>query len=148
MQGRVFMEKFRNWFWLILRLFRIPGGHGKPAEILVGKSNGSHHSVWEAPWSENMGCDSCDLRRCNFSCLFSLFNIIICNCVYIIAGRYVLALNIFPKNCHGCTPGWNLVDIFSLYDHSGVFCVWLKAQSNNSSTKVMTSARGWDHFTS
>jgi len=24
-------------------------------EIPVGKSNGSHHSVWEA--SENMGCD-------------------------------------------------------------------------------------------
>jgi len=27
---------------------------GKP-EIPVGKSNGSHHSNWEA--SENMGCD-------------------------------------------------------------------------------------------
>jgi len=27
---------------------------GKP-EIPVGKSNGSHHSIWEA--SENMGCD-------------------------------------------------------------------------------------------
>ena len=32
--------------------------HGKP-EILVGKSNDSRHSVWEA--SENMDCD---LRRC------------------------------------------------------------------------------------
>ena len=28
MQRRVFMEKFKNWFWLILRLFRIPGDMG------------------------------------------------------------------------------------------------------------------------
>lgn len=41
-----------------------------------------------------------------------------------------------------------MVDIFSLYDHTGVFCVWLEAQSDNFSTKVMTSARGRDHFTS
>ena len=41
---------------------------GKP-EILVGKSNGSRHSVWEA--SENMGCD---FRRCNFSTLLRLFS--------------------------------------------------------------------------
>ena len=34
----------------------------------VRKSNGSHHSVWGA--SGNMGCD---LRRCTFSTLFSLF---------------------------------------------------------------------------
>ena len=37
-------------------------------EILVGQSNGSRHSVWEA--SANMGCD---LRRCNISTLFGLF---------------------------------------------------------------------------
>ena len=36
-------------------------------EILLGKSSGLRHSVWEA--SENLGCDS---RRCNFSTLFSL----------------------------------------------------------------------------
>ena len=34
-----------------------------------GKSNGSPHFVWEAP--ENM---SCDLRRCNFVTLLSLFS--------------------------------------------------------------------------
>ena len=37
-------------------------------EIPVGKSNGSRHSVGEG--SENMGCD---LRRCNFLSLSSLF---------------------------------------------------------------------------
>ena len=36
-------------------------------EILLGKSNGLRHSVWEAP--ENVGCDS---RGCNFSTLSSL----------------------------------------------------------------------------
>lgn len=41
---------------------------GKP-EILVGKSNGSRYSVWEA--SEHMGCD---FRRCNFSTLLRLFS--------------------------------------------------------------------------
>ena len=35
----------------------------------VGKSNGSHHPVWEA--SGNRGCD---LRQCTFSTLFSLFS--------------------------------------------------------------------------
>ena len=35
-------------------------------EILVGKSNGSHHLVWEG--SENMGCD---LRGCFLSILCS-----------------------------------------------------------------------------
>ena len=38
------------------------------AKILIGKSNGSRHSVWGA--SENM---SCDLRGWNFSALFNLF---------------------------------------------------------------------------
>ena len=38
-------------------------------DIPVGKSKGSRYSVWEA--LENMGCD---LRRCNFSSLFSLFS--------------------------------------------------------------------------
>ena len=38
------------------------------AKILIGKSNGSRHSVWGA--SENM---SCDLRGWNFSTLFNLF---------------------------------------------------------------------------
>ena len=38
-------------------------------EILVGKSNGLRHFVWEP--SENMGCD---LRQCNFSTLFCLFS--------------------------------------------------------------------------
>lgn len=33
------------------------------------KSNGWRHSVWEA--SGNMGCE---LRRCNFSALYSLFS--------------------------------------------------------------------------
>ena len=42
---------------------------GKP-EIPVRKSNGLRHSVWNA--SENMGFD---LRRCNFSTLFSLLSI-------------------------------------------------------------------------
>ena len=41
---------------------------GKP-EIPDGKSNGSSKSVWEA--SESIGCD---LRRCNFCTLFSLFS--------------------------------------------------------------------------
>ena len=36
--------------------------------ILVGQSNDSRHSVWEA--SESMGCD---LRWCNISTRFSLF---------------------------------------------------------------------------
>ena len=39
-------------------------------EALVGKSNGSHHSVSET--SENT-CTGYDLRQCNFSTLFSLF---------------------------------------------------------------------------
>ena len=38
-------------------------------EILVGKSDGTHHSIWDA--SENMACD---LRECNFSTLFSLLS--------------------------------------------------------------------------
>ena len=41
---------------------------GKP-DIPVEKSNGSRYSVWEP--SGNMDCD---LRRCNFSTLLSLFS--------------------------------------------------------------------------
>ena len=47
---------FREWRSWVLTIYM-----GKP-KILVGKWNGSRHSVWTA--SENMGCD---LRRWNFS---------------------------------------------------------------------------------
>ena len=47
------------------------------SEILVGKSNGSRHSVWQT--SENMSCD-CDRRRWSFSTLQLIW-------IYFMAGR-------------------------------------------------------------
>ena len=81
---------------------------GKP-EISVGKSNG----FWQA--SENMGCD---LRRFNFSTLFSLLNWF----------GYTLQRVVLPPHAITITmhnsPGWfvKIVSTLSKDDHGRVSC--------------------------
>ena len=105
----------------------------KNLEILVWKSDGTCHSIWEA--SENMGCD---LRQCNFSTLFSLLSwfghtlewVIVFHHVKFCSSIFMFKISTWAACVNGKHPSFDLMQWAIFYSSNSKVCPYHQVSQN------------------